>query len=91
MLLGLWKNIEELERYVSLKELELILKEARDKEHRHHRFLAAIQGIDLDAQSEQSSKDRFEAAQRRATATLQGKSSEEVELEEIEMDYEVEE
>lgn len=77
--------------YISLPELEMILKEARDKERRHHRFLAAIQGIDLDAESNESAKDKFEAAQRRATAVLQGKSNEQVELDEIEMDYEIEE
>lgn len=75
---------------ISLPELELILKESRDREHRHNKFLAALQGVDLDANQE-SAEDKFKKAQQRAQAVLEGKSSEEVELDEIEMDYEIEE
>lgn len=77
--------------YVSLKELELILKESRDKEHRHHKFLAAIQGIDLDNNSMDNGEDRVAAAKRRIAAQQAGKTKEEAEYLEIEMDYEVEE
>jgi hypothetical protein len=91
MLLGLWKNVEELEMYITVNELELLLKEARDKEMRHHRFLAAIQGIDLDKQSVDNGEDRVEAAKRRIAAQQAGKSPIEAEYAEIELDYEVEE
>lgn len=77
--------------YISLPELEAILKEAREKEQRHHRFLAAIQGIDLDKQSKQDSQDKLEAAKRRIAARQSGKSEEEFELQELDLDYEIEE
>lgn len=77
--------------YISLPELEAILAASREKEQHNQRFLAAIQGIDLDKQSKDSVDERFKAAQIRAQAALEGKNKEEVELDEIEMDYEVEE
>lgn len=77
--------------YISLPELEAILKEAREKEQRHHRFLAAIQGIDLDKQSMDNGEDRVEAAKRRVAARQAGKSEVEVEFAEFDLDYETEE
>jgi len=77
--------------YISLPELEAILKEARDREQRHHRFLAAIQGIDLDAQSKESAQERLEAAKRRVAAMQSGKPKEQFEFEELDLGYEVEE
>lgn len=76
--------------YISLPELEMILKEARDREQRNQRFLAAIQGIDLDKHSKQDSQDKIEAAKRRVAARQSGKSEEEFELEELDLDYEIE-
>lgn len=89
-MLGLWKNIKDLEDSISLPELEVILKESRDKEMRHHRFLAAIQGIDLDAQADDG-EDRVEAAKRRIAARQAGKSEIEVEYDAFGQDYEIEE
>jgi len=77
--------------YISLPELEAILKEARDREQRQQRFLAAIQGIDLDKHSQQDSQQRLEAAQRRVAAKLSGESEEKFELNELDLDYEIEE
>lgn len=91
LLLGIWKNVQELEESISLPEIEAILKEARDKEQRHHRFLAAIQGIDLDKHTTDNGEDRVEAAKRRVAARQAGKSEVEVEYDEFEMDYVVEE
>lgn len=76
--------------YISLPELEMILKEARDREQRNQRFLAAIQGIDLDKHSKQDSQDKIEAAKRRVAARQSGKSEEEFELQELDLDYEIE-
>lgn len=91
MLLGIWKSVEELENSISLPELELILKEARDKEMRNHRFLAAIQGIDLDEHlRNQNREDPVEAAKRRIAAMQTGKSKEEFDFDEFETDYEIE-
>jgi len=70
--------------------LEAILKEAREKEMRHHRFLAAIQGIDLDAQMG-TGEDPVEAAKRRIAARQSGKPELEVEFDAFSTGYEVEE
>lgn len=47
-LLGIWKNYEELEGSLSLPELMLTLSQKRDLDYNEKRFLAGIQGIDLD-------------------------------------------
>jgi hypothetical protein len=67
------------------------LKEARDREQRHHRFLAAIQGIDLDKTNTGDEEDRVEAAKRRVAARQAGKSEIEADYEVLDMDYEIEE
>jgi hypothetical protein len=51
-LLGHWKNYDELESNLSLDELMATLNAARDREHRERKFLAAMQGIDLDEDKE---------------------------------------
>jgi hypothetical protein len=50
-LLGIWKNYEELESSISLPELMLTLSQKRDLDYNEKRFLAGIQGIDLDEQT----------------------------------------
>lgn len=90
MMLGLWKNIEELEMYLTIDELELILSEARRKEREHQKFLAALQGVNLDA-AEDDGVDRVEAAKRRIAAQQAGKPEAELEYNEISLDYEIEE
>jgi hypothetical protein len=47
-LLGHWKNYDELESNLSLDELMATLNASRDKEHRERKFLAAMQGVDID-------------------------------------------
>lgn len=47
-LLGRWKNYDELEECLTFEELTAIINALRDKEARENRFMAAIQGIDLD-------------------------------------------
>jgi ABC-type iron transport system FetAB ATPase subunit len=51
-LLGHWKNYDELESNLCMEELILTVKASRDKEDREKRFLAAINGVDLDEQQE---------------------------------------
>jgi hypothetical protein len=51
-LLGHWKNYDELESNLSLDELMATLNAARDREKRERKFLAAIQGIELDDDEE---------------------------------------
>jgi len=50
-LLGHWKNYDELESSLSLDELMATLNAAREKDHRDKKFLAAMQGVDLDEES----------------------------------------
>jgi len=90
LLLGKWKNIEELEEFISLPELEAILAKAREKERDHQKFLAAIQGIDLDKYSQEEAEDAFNRVQRRAQARLTGMSQEMIEHAEFGMEFEIE-
>lgn len=53
-MLGHWKNYDELEENLSIEELILTLKASRDREHRERKFLAAMQGVDLDENQEES-------------------------------------
>jgi hypothetical protein len=50
-LLGIWKDYEELEIALSMPELLATLKSKRDLDYQEKKFLAAIQGVDLDKQS----------------------------------------
>ncbi len=47
-LLGIWKDFEELETSLSMPELIEILNRKRDLDYEEKRFLAGIQGVDLD-------------------------------------------
>lgn len=50
-LLGIWKDYEELETSLSMPELVATLSSKRDLDYQEKKFLAAIQGVDLDKQS----------------------------------------
>jgi len=50
-LLGIWKDYAELEASLSMPELMLTLSQKRELDYNEKRFLAGIQGIDLDEQS----------------------------------------
>jgi hypothetical protein len=53
-LLGIWKDYQELERSMSMPELLATLEVSRELDYSEKKFLAAIQGVDLDAQSGES-------------------------------------
>jgi hypothetical protein len=53
-LTGIWKNIDELEESVSMPEMVAILSAKREKDYDEKKFMAAIQGVDLDKKSGQS-------------------------------------
>lgn len=57
-LLGIWKDYEELENSLSMPELTSTLEIKRELDYSEKKFLAAIQGVDLDKQSGQ--KDAWE-------------------------------
>ncbi len=46
-LLGNWKSYDELEENLSIDELVYTLNAYRTRQKEEHRFLAAIQGVDL--------------------------------------------
>ncbi len=50
-LLGIWKDYEELETSLSMPELVATLESKREIEYQEKKFLAAMQGVDLDEQS----------------------------------------
>lgn len=50
-LLGIWKDYEELETSLSMPELVATLESKRELDYQEKKFLAAMQGVDLDKQS----------------------------------------
>jgi hypothetical protein len=50
-LLGIWKDYQELELSLSMPELMATLEVSRELDYEEKKFLAAIQGVDLDAES----------------------------------------
>lgn len=90
LLLGIWRNVEDLEDSLSLPELEVILTASRKKEERHHEFLAAIQGIDLHANDNNDAKERFDEVQRRVEAKLTGANEKQLEFDVFGLDIEIE-
>lgn len=53
-LLGIWKDYDELESSLSMPELVATLSAKRDLDYSEKKFFAAIQGVDLDAQTGKS-------------------------------------
>lgn len=71
-LLGIWKNIDELESSISLPELTKILSVANEKSYNDRKFFAAIQGVDLDAESGNKEEDPWEAMKSRVAQKSSG-------------------
>lgn len=60
-LLGIWKNFDELEKSICVEELMQILSITRELDYEEKRFMAALQGIDLDEkQGEQRGQKEWE-------------------------------
>ena len=53
-LLGIWKDYQELELSLSMPELMATLEVSRELDYAEKKFMAAIQGVDLDKQSGKS-------------------------------------
>jgi hypothetical protein len=47
-LLGMWKNFDEMEESICLPELIHLISTQRDLDYKEKRFMAALQGVDLD-------------------------------------------
>jgi hypothetical protein len=75
-LLGIWKDYEELELSLSMPELTATLNAKRESDYSEKKFLAAIQGIDLDKQSNKS--DAWEDMKARVFSKGQAKSGNDV-------------
>ena len=53
-LLGIWKDYDELERSLSMQEITAILNVKREEDYSTKKFLAAMQGVDLDKNANKS-------------------------------------
>lgn len=72
-LLGIWKDYEELESSLSMQELSAILEAKRDAEYQDKKFLAAIQGVDLDSHvNGNGGKNEWEEMKARVASKISG-------------------
>ena len=71
-ILGMWKNFDELESNISMPELMAILESRRELDYNEKKFLAAMQGVDLDEQSGKTKEDPWEAMKARVAAKVSG-------------------
>jgi hypothetical protein len=53
-LLGIWKDYDELEQSLSMQEITAILNIKREEDYSMKKFLAAMQGVDLDKNAQKS-------------------------------------
>ena len=72
-LLGIWKDYKELEESLSMPELMATLSSRRELDYEEKKFLAAIQGVDLDKQSG-SNRGQKEWEDMKARVFSQGKA-----------------
>ena len=72
-LLGIWKDYRELEESLSMPELIATLSSRRELDYQEKKFLAAIQGVDLDKNS-QSDRGQKEWEDMKARVFSQGKA-----------------
>jgi hypothetical protein len=71
-LLGIWKNYDELESSLCMAELMAILESRRELDYNEKKFLAAMQGVDLDEQAGKQEEDPWEAMKARVAAKVSG-------------------
>lgn len=89
MLLGIWKNVDELEISISMPELMAILEAHRDRELRDRRFAAALKGISLD-EGGNSAYDKVEEMKRKTEAMNDGMTADQFEFDDLGLDFEEE-
>lgn len=66
-MLGRWKNFDELEELLTLKELEAIIEALREQKQSDQRFAAALQGVNL---NENEGEETGDAIVRKAEAEI---------------------
>ena len=77
-MLGIWKDYEELESSLSLPELTAIIEYKRETDYQDKKFLAALQGVDLDEQNGKKEQDPWEAMKARVFSGGQTSDSNDV-------------
>jgi len=55
--LGIWKNYDDLESSISMPELMAIISGRRELDYEEKKFLAAIQGVDIDKNQDRGQKE----------------------------------
>jgi hypothetical protein len=70
--LGMWKNYEDLETSICMPELMAIIESKRDLDYNERKFLAAMQGVDLDEASGKKDADAWEAMKARVASKVSG-------------------
>ena len=73
-ILGIWKDYNELEQFLSMPELMVTLSSKRELDYEEKKFLAAIQGVDLESSSG-SDKGQKEWEDMKARVFSQGATS----------------
>lgn len=73
-LIGAWKNYKDLELSLTMPELLLTIESKRDLDYQEKKFLAAMQGVDLDENSgtNTTNQDPWEAMKARVDAKVSG-------------------
>jgi hypothetical protein len=71
-ILGMWKNYDELESNISMPEIMAILESRRELDYNEKKFLAAMQGVDLDEASGKQEEDPWEAMKARVESKISG-------------------
>jgi hypothetical protein len=67
-----------------------MLRASREREHRKNKFMAALQGVDLDKNNQDEAEEAFDRVQRRVASRLSGMSEEMIAHGEFGMDFEIE-
>jgi hypothetical protein len=71
-LLGIWKDYHQLETSLSMPELMATLASKRESDYQEKKFLAAMQGVDLDEANGVKEEDPWEAMKARVAAKESG-------------------
>lgn len=73
-LLGIWKDYEELELSMSMPELTATLSAKREIDYQDKKFMAAMQGVNLDEKTGRQEEDPWEKLKARAAARARGEN-----------------
>lgn len=76
--LGIWKSYEELELSLSLPELMTTLGSKREFDYSDKKFLAAMQGVDLDKETGNDNSNAWEEMKARVFSHGQAKDSNDI-------------